>query len=238
MRLFTALSFAGVACASTARLQGHHWSPGLGGLAERQIVFCDAILPPYTCERSCGEGYTECVEFPNCYNPGRGEVCCSTGQYCDAGEYCTDLYCCPEGISLEECGGTYTLSILPDPVVSTVIAETSVVVETTFEETISVEPTTWVETATWVETTTLIETTTSDEPTSEESTSTPEPTTETSVTDVSTSTSTTEVEPTTTAAENNTPTSSVVTVPTNAAGQKGYDPAVILGCIGAAIFAF
>ncbi|KAH7127490.1 Prp 4 [Dactylonectria macrodidyma] len=117
MRLSTVLSFASVACAASPPLAGMVRSPrALFGLDERQTVFCEEIYPPYTCERSCGEGYTECIDWPTCYNPGEGQTCCSDGSYCAKGYYCVDVGCCPDGSSLEECGATKTLSVVPPPV--------------------------------------------------------------------------------------------------------------------------
>lgn len=34
-------------------------------------------------------------------------------EYCDAGTYCTDSGCCPNGSSLEECGASKSLSVIP-----------------------------------------------------------------------------------------------------------------------------
>lgn len=36
-------------------------------------------------------------------------------EYCDAGTYCTNKGCCKNGQSLEECGATQTLSVIPPP---------------------------------------------------------------------------------------------------------------------------
>lgn len=91
----------------------------------RQTVFCAPIEPPYTCERSCGAGYTECIAFPTCYNPGIGEICCSNGDYCDAGTYCTDGGCCDNGLTLAECDATVSFSVIPPGAASTAAASST-----------------------------------------------------------------------------------------------------------------
>ncbi|KAF4974634.1 hypothetical protein FZEAL_8493 [Fusarium zealandicum] len=85
------------------------------GILKRQVRICKAVEPPVTCERSCGPGFVECTRPDMCYNPGRGDICCSNGYYCKAGTYCTDNGCCPDGNSLEECNATRTVSIIPPP---------------------------------------------------------------------------------------------------------------------------
>ncbi|KAM6513838.1 hypothetical protein FALCPG4_015048 [Fusarium falciforme] len=35
--------------------------------------------------------------------------------FCSAGYYCTDAGCCPDEYSVEECGATATLSVIPPP---------------------------------------------------------------------------------------------------------------------------
>ncbi|KAG9240204.1 hypothetical protein BJ878DRAFT_311736 [Calycina marina] len=84
-------------------------------IMERQFHFCSLITAPFTCERSCGAGYTECIKFPDCYNPGLGQICCSDGSYCDSGEYCTDGGCCPNDIPLSQCGEVVLSTIAPAP---------------------------------------------------------------------------------------------------------------------------
>ncbi|EEP78374.1 predicted protein [Uncinocarpus reesii 1704] len=82
-------------------------------LFKRQDRVCKPVTPPVTCERSCGPGFEQCVFPLMCYNPTVGDSCCSNGKYCPKGEYCTDGGCCPDGMSLEECGATRTLSVVP-----------------------------------------------------------------------------------------------------------------------------
>ena len=59
----------------------------LKNLFERQTRLCTPVPAPATCERSCGPGFITCVSFPTCYNPGRGDTCCSNGKYCPKGYY-------------------------------------------------------------------------------------------------------------------------------------------------------
>ncbi|KAI3573981.1 hypothetical protein IWW34DRAFT_634398 [Fusarium oxysporum f. sp. albedinis] len=81
----------------------------LGGLVKREACTGGGN----TCETACGPGYQMCVYHDTCYNPSAGEVCCSNGEYCPAGFYCTNARCCQDGKSLEECGATATVSIIP-----------------------------------------------------------------------------------------------------------------------------
>ncbi|KAH6994961.1 hypothetical protein EDB80DRAFT_781401 [Ilyonectria destructans] len=230
MRLIITLSYVGVAYASVAQFVGRV-SPGIvfGGLEERQVHICNPVPPPYTCERSCGPGYANC--FGLCYNAGAGAVCCSDGSSCPSGTRCTDTACCPDDVSLEECGAHYTLTIVPPD------ATTGLPEPTTVEKTIS-EETTFVETTTSVEITTSEEPATSEEPTSEAATSVPEPTVDTSTTDLSVPT-TSELVSTPTTPTNSSATTSIVVVPTNSAGRNaGYDLMLVFGCFGAALVVF
>jgi hypothetical protein len=116
MQLISTLVFAGAASA-TGMWTGTRSSAllALRGIMERQVDVCVPVPAPATCERSCGPGNIVCISFPTCYNPSAGEVCCSDGNYCPAGYYCTDAGCCEEGTTLEECGASTTLEIvLPD----------------------------------------------------------------------------------------------------------------------------
>ncbi|OAQ59685.1 proline-rich antigen 3 [Pochonia chlamydosporia 170] len=113
MQLITILALAGVSSAS-ASLQARSYET-FDNLFGRQTQLCKPVTAPFTCERSCGAGYTECIRFPTCYNPGRGDSCCSNGKYCPKGFYCTDGGCCKDGQTLEECGATVSLSVIPPP---------------------------------------------------------------------------------------------------------------------------
>lgn len=125
------LSLLGVVAATAVLRSGETTAYlALKSVIERQTL-CTPVTAPYTCERSCGPGYTECVSFPTCYNPGLGQSCCSNGRkfticyhiqkseltqllgYCPKGTYCTNAGCCPDGTSLAQCGATITLSIIP-----------------------------------------------------------------------------------------------------------------------------
>ena len=50
----------------------------LAGLEKRQFRICDPVDIP-SCALSCGAGYKTWIEWPNCYNPGEGQTCCSDG---------------------------------------------------------------------------------------------------------------------------------------------------------------
>ncbi|RKK66442.1 hypothetical protein BFJ69_g15408 [Fusarium oxysporum] len=116
MQLLATLVFIGTASAHIPLVAGRSSAfLALKGVIERQVDFCEPVPAPYTCERSCGPGFVECIDFPTCYNPGRGDTCCSDGSFCSAGYYCTDAGCCPDENSIEECGATATLSVIPLP---------------------------------------------------------------------------------------------------------------------------
>jgi hypothetical protein len=153
MVLFSTLILASAASASVL-LSGQRISSlaGLGGL-ERQTESCPAIPAPYTCEGSCGPGYTECIRFPDCYNPSQGEICCSDGSqsslllpicgihqlssriaFCAVGHYCTNVGCCSDINSLANCGAAVSLSTIPpstSPASSSSTKSTSSIVEKT-----------------------------------------------------------------------------------------------------------
>ncbi|KAF7506488.1 hypothetical protein GJ744_011738 [Endocarpon pusillum] len=82
-----------------------------GGIEKRDV--CVPVPEPVTCARSCGAGSEQCVYPSLCYNPTKGQKCCSNGKYCDPGYYCTDGGCCPDGAPLDQCGATITLSVIP-----------------------------------------------------------------------------------------------------------------------------
>ncbi|ERF72449.1 hypothetical protein EPUS_07906 [Endocarpon pusillum Z07020] len=82
-----------------------------GGIEKRDV--CVPVPEPVTCARSCGAGSEQCVYPSLCYNPTKGQKCCSNGEYCDPGYYCTDRGCCPDGAPLDQCGATITLSVIP-----------------------------------------------------------------------------------------------------------------------------
>ncbi|KAH6692455.1 Prp 4 [Plectosphaerella plurivora] len=117
--LFTPLLvLAATASASLSPFEGRRVEGAIQNaqLLARQVDICVPVSPPFTCERSCGPGNVPCVTERNCYNPSAGESCCSNGQYCRAGFYCTNAGCCPNGASLAECGATLSLSVIPPPV--------------------------------------------------------------------------------------------------------------------------
>ncbi|KAH0600393.1 hypothetical protein MHUMG1_01389 [Metarhizium humberi] len=116
MQLLAVLALAAVSSASAALQAGSSATfMALRNVFERQVQLCKPVPAPYTCERSCGVGFVECIAFPTCYNPSRGDSCCSNGKYCPKGFYCTNAGCCENGQSLEECGATVSLSVLPPP---------------------------------------------------------------------------------------------------------------------------
>ncbi|KAH8671478.1 hypothetical protein BX600DRAFT_510148 [Xylariales sp. PMI_506] len=114
MQLLATICLAAVA--SATQLTGSRSAYfALKSVMERQVQICQSIPPPYTCERSCGPGNIECVSWPTCYNPSAGETCCSNGDYCPAGYYCTDAGCCDNSLTLEECGASVTLTTIAPP---------------------------------------------------------------------------------------------------------------------------
>lgn len=117
MQLLSALALAGLASAASRPLRAAERRSHdiLKAVVARQDDVCVPVPEPATCEDSCGPGNIMCISYPNCYNPGNGEVCCSDGKYCPAGTYCTDAGCCPDDVPLEQCGATTTLSVVPPP---------------------------------------------------------------------------------------------------------------------------
>ena len=52
----------------------------LSGIHKRQFDLCSLVEEgPDLCARSCGPGYVQCVYYDQCFNPGKGEVCCANG---------------------------------------------------------------------------------------------------------------------------------------------------------------
>lgn len=90
MQFLSFLTFAGHALATTyvaARVD----QSSLNGLLTRQFRLCNSVpVGPNLCERSCGPGYITCISEPTCYNPSRGDVCCTDGSMCSPNEttYC------------------------------------------------------------------------------------------------------------------------------------------------------
>jgi hypothetical protein len=72
------ITLVGTASATASAGQRSSFN-ALKGIIERQTQICTPVPAPATCEASCGPGNVECVSFPNCYNPGAGESCCSDG---------------------------------------------------------------------------------------------------------------------------------------------------------------
>ncbi|KAK3485925.1 uncharacterized protein B0T23DRAFT_242106 [Neurospora hispaniola] len=70
-----------------------------------------------TCAEACGAGFEACAskdDSVHCYNAGAAQICCpnGSGNSCDAGYYCAadaqnETWCCPEGMSLEQCAAAY-----------------------------------------------------------------------------------------------------------------------------------
>lgn len=80
MQLLAFLALAAVSSASAALQAGSSaTSMALRNVFERRLELCKPVPAPYTCERSCGVGFVECIAFPTCYNPSRGDSCCSNG---------------------------------------------------------------------------------------------------------------------------------------------------------------
>jgi len=96
-----------------------HARKDLDKIFGRQVVPCQLVPAPATCETSCGPGYVQCTFYPHCFNPSAGEICCGDGTYCPAGSYCSNNGCCDDSWTLEECGATEKLTTLPAPPAST-----------------------------------------------------------------------------------------------------------------------
>ncbi|EAA28979.1 hypothetical protein GE21DRAFT_6595 [Neurospora crassa] len=70
-----------------------------------------------TCAEACGAGFEACAskdDSVHCYNAGAAQICCpnGSGNSCDAGYYCAadaqnETWCCPDGMSLEQCAAAY-----------------------------------------------------------------------------------------------------------------------------------
>jgi len=55
------------------------------------------------CGTQYGPTYVDCGAR-GCYQPTLGQICCgSEGDYCDAGNYCSGLNCCPNGLPYTCC---------------------------------------------------------------------------------------------------------------------------------------
>jgi len=88
------------------------------------LTLRDNILLPRcsgTCDECFGAGNVPCVGL-TCYNPGAGESCCADGDYCVAGQVCTDIQggCCNNQQSLQDCAASLgvpvpTSSAAPSP---------------------------------------------------------------------------------------------------------------------------
>ncbi|KAJ3478583.1 hypothetical protein NLG97_g8539 [Lecanicillium saksenae] len=212
MRFLTVATLAGQALA-TAHVAGRVDSATLNGLLTREFRICNLVpVGPNLCERSCGPGYITCISEPTCYNPSRGDVCCSNGKYCEAGSYCTDIGCCEDGLSLEECGAHSRIATVPVP------APTS--------SRTTDEPTTTKTSSTKPPTTT---TTTTDS----SSTSSPTSTSTSTSTRTSTQTSTQTSTPPTGTGSQTSPPTPTRTVPPVSGGSLGYGNAPgVLAIIG------
>ncbi len=68
------ISFATMAFAATT-MQSISFMAG--GIEKRDV--CVPVPEPATCAASCGPGNEQCVYPLNCYNPTKGEKCCSNG---------------------------------------------------------------------------------------------------------------------------------------------------------------
>lgn len=114
--------------ASTAVAQSHpklvkmSQHQAFGRLSARQTngytpeqTFCGA---GDTCEAACGAGYRTCKsndDLDHCYNPSAGESCCSSGDSCEAGYYCSadtsgNTFCCPNGMDTVACAAAYSVT--------------------------------------------------------------------------------------------------------------------------------
>ncbi|OAX77663.1 hypothetical protein ACJ72_08036 [Emergomyces africanus] len=113
MHISSILFIASAASAVVFQPNHRMASMALAKLESRQFKMCKPIKRPYSCEKSCGEGYEACGNFPDCYNPTEGESCCTDGSYCPKGFFCTDSGCCPDGSSLSKCNASVSLTASP-----------------------------------------------------------------------------------------------------------------------------
>lgn len=73
-----------------------------------------------TCAEACGTGFEQCASKDNqihCFDPTAKQTCCpgDTGDSCDDGYYCSadnkgGVWCCPNGMSLDECAKQYSVT--------------------------------------------------------------------------------------------------------------------------------
>lgn len=126
MQILPAIFLLSAVSAVAGDVQGQRLSlMALSTLHGRQTQICKPVPAPGSCEASCGPGNIPCISFPNCYNPSVGEVCCSDGEFCEAGYYCTNAGCCRNGTPLAQCGATVSLSVIPPPAGTTSSASAS-----------------------------------------------------------------------------------------------------------------
>jgi hypothetical protein len=72
------LLISSASAAAAVSLQHRSAADALAGILEKRKI-CKLVPEPATCEKSCGPGYITCVNDSDCYNPGKGESCCSNG---------------------------------------------------------------------------------------------------------------------------------------------------------------
>ncbi|ORY65328.1 uncharacterized protein BCR38DRAFT_340913 [Pseudomassariella vexata] len=80
-------------------------------------TFCGTGL---TCTDACGAGFEQCDSTDatiHCFDPTAKQTCCGTGtgDSCDEGYFCSSdsagaTWCCPDGLSLEECAKQYSVT--------------------------------------------------------------------------------------------------------------------------------
>lgn len=91
---------------------------------KQEIARSNAILrgiPLFSRASTCtsyGPNYRACGR-DGCYDPSQGQVCCSDGKYCEAGEFCSTPYCCPIVCISLATFATFALHLIPDSMIDT-----------------------------------------------------------------------------------------------------------------------
>jgi len=82
------------------------------GITLRDSIFARQQECVGTCVECYGAGMVSC-DGNACYDPSAGESCCEDGNYCPAGQTCTNIEggCCNNGQSLQDCAASFGVPI-------------------------------------------------------------------------------------------------------------------------------